>query len=74
MLATNWSFSVMAQGLPTAGQPAGVGLSTERLKLLSGAFRSEFESGAIPGAVVLIAWEGKVACFSAFRIARSAFQ
>jgi CubicO group peptidase (beta-lactamase class C family) len=43
-----------------------VGLSTQRLKILDAAFQSEVDSEKIPGAVVLILRNGKVAYSGAF--------
>ena len=40
--------------------------SSERLKRVTDAFQSEVDKGAIPGAVVLIARNGKIAYFEAF--------
>jgi CubicO group peptidase (beta-lactamase class C family) len=66
ILATSLSFSAMAQGLPKADQPDSLGFSTERLKRLGEVFQSDVDKSAIPGAVVLIARDGKVAYFHAF--------
>jgi CubicO group peptidase (beta-lactamase class C family) len=66
VLATSLSFSVMAQGLPKVGQPETGGFSKERLKRLGETFQSDVDKGAIPGAVVLIAQDGKIAYFEAF--------
>jgi hypothetical protein len=69
-LAASLSVPASAQGLPKAASPDEIGISTQRLKRLSAAFQSD-----VPGAVLLIARDGKVAFFDAlaFRIARSAF-
>jgi CubicO group peptidase (beta-lactamase class C family) len=72
-LATS-SVSALAQGLPKATSPEEIGISSQRLKRLSAAFQSDVDKGVIPGAVVLIARDGKVAFLRlAFRIARSEF-
>jgi CubicO group peptidase (beta-lactamase class C family) len=42
------------------------GFSSDRLKRVTDAFQSEVDKGAIPGAVVLIARNGKIAYFEAF--------
>jgi len=55
-----------AQGLPKAKTPEEVGLSSERLKRISAWMKADIEKGVIPGAVVLIARQGKVAYFEAF--------
>jgi CubicO group peptidase (beta-lactamase class C family) len=65
-VATCITFSALAQGLPRASQPEGVGFSSERLKRLTSAFQADVDRGEIPGAVVLIARNGKVAYFKAF--------
>jgi CubicO group peptidase (beta-lactamase class C family) len=65
-IATCVAFSALAQGLPKANTPEGVGFSSDRLKRVTDAFQSEVDKGAIPGAVVLIARNGKIAYFEAF--------
>jgi hypothetical protein len=60
-IATCVVFSALAQGLPKANKPEDVGFSSERLKRVTDAFQSEVAKGAIPGAVVLIARNGKIA-------------
>jgi CubicO group peptidase (beta-lactamase class C family) len=65
-LATSLSVSALAQGLPKAASPEEIGISTQRLKRLSAAFQSDVDKGVIPGAVVLVARDGKVAFFDAF--------
>ena len=59
------SFSAVAQGLPTASRPEDIGFSTDRLKRIANVFQAEVDKGAIPGAVILIARDGKVADFEA---------
>ncbi|MET3494367.1 serine hydrolase domain-containing protein [Variovorax boronicumulans] len=53
-----------AQSLPTA-TPERVGLSTERLQMLTDVLKADVASGKIPGAVLLVARQGKVAWFEA---------
>ena len=65
-IATCIAFSSFAQGLSKANKPEDVGFSSERLKRVTDAFQSEVDKGAIPGAVVLIARNGKIAYFEAF--------
>ena len=65
-IATCIAFSSFAQGLPKANKPEDVGFSSERLKRVTDAFQSEVDNGAIPGAVVLIARNGKIAYLEAF--------
>src|SRR5258705_12675884 len=54
--------SVPTQELPAA-KPADVGLSTERLERISQWLRDDSAKGTIPGAVVMIVRNGKVAYF-----------
>jgi CubicO group peptidase (beta-lactamase class C family) len=65
-ISTCVAFSALAQGLPKADKPEEVGFSSERLKRVTDAFQSEVDKGAIPGAVVSIARNGKIAYFEAF--------
>src|SRR6516165_10211638 len=65
LVAATLSFSARAQGLPEARQPEALGFSAEGLKRLGSAFQADIDKGAIPGAVVLIARNGKVAYFEA---------
>ncbi|MGF6347220.1 serine hydrolase domain-containing protein [Variovorax sp. W2I14] len=51
-----------AQSLPTAS-PERVGLSTERLQMLTDVLKADVAAGKIPGAVLLVARQGKVAWF-----------
>jgi CubicO group peptidase (beta-lactamase class C family) len=53
---------VQAQGLPTA-RPEQVGLSSERLGQLTAILKADVEKGVIPGAILLVARQGKVAWF-----------
>ncbi|WP_255468011.1 serine hydrolase [Reyranella sp. CPCC 100927] len=55
-----------AQGLPLAKAPEEVGLSGERLKRLSSTMKMGVDKGEIPGAVVLVGRNGKVAYLEAF--------
>jgi CubicO group peptidase (beta-lactamase class C family) len=66
IVATCVAFSAFGQGLPKATQPEDVGFSSDRLNRLTVAFNAEVDKGAIPGAVVLIARNGKVSYFQAF--------
>jgi CubicO group peptidase (beta-lactamase class C family) len=52
---------VFAQGLPLANKPEEVGFSSERLARLKTVFQADVDKGAIPGAVILVARNGKVA-------------
>ena len=60
------AFSAFAQGLPQAKQPEEVGFSTQRLKRLTDTLQTGVDKGAIPGAVVMISRNGKVAYSKAF--------
>src|SRR5262245_61968007 len=53
-----------ADQLPTAA-PESVGLSSERLARISEVLKAEIAKGAIPGAVLLISRQGKIAHFEA---------
>ena len=64
-VATCIAFSAFAEGLPKANHPEEVGFSSERLKRLTDAFQADVDKGAIPGAVVLVARNGKVAYLEA---------
>ncbi len=54
-----------AQGLPTA-KPEEAGFSSERLARLTQTLSSDVAKGMMPGAVVLIVRDGKVAYYEAF--------
>ena len=58
LLAT--SGGVLAGTLPTAA-PENVGLSSERLERITELFGRDIDAGVIPGAVILVARQGKVA-------------
>ena len=49
----------LAQGLPTA-KPGEIGLSFAKLQRLTDTFQAEVDKGAIPGAVLMVARNGKV--------------
>ena len=57
------SCTVIAQGLPRTKNPEEVGMSSERLKRLTDAFKGEISKGIMPGAVLLAARRGKVAYY-----------
>ncbi len=57
---------VQAQGLPRAGAPEDVGLSSARLGRLSAAMQAGVDRGEIPGAVIVIGRKGKVAYLESF--------
>ena len=55
-----------ADVLPRAQRPEDVGFSTERLARLTKITQEHVEAGRLPGAVILIARQGKVAYFESF--------
>jgi len=58
------SLPAVAEPLPTAA-PASVGLSSERLNRITEFLRADIAKGTIPGAVLLISRQGKIAYFEA---------
>jgi CubicO group peptidase (beta-lactamase class C family) len=62
------SLTAAAQGLPRASSPEEVGMSSARLARLTETFRAEIEKGTMPGAVLLIARNGKVVYFEALGV------
>lgn len=57
--------TVWAGPLPSA-TPEDVGLSSERLQRIDTVLNADIKKGTIPGAVVLVAREGKIAYFKSF--------
>ena len=55
-----WAVSVLAQDLSRTARPEDVGFSSERLGRITQYFQGEVDKGAIPGAVLLVARNGKV--------------
>jgi CubicO group peptidase (beta-lactamase class C family) len=53
--------AALCQSLPLAKRPEDVGFSAERLERVRGAMQADVESRKIPGAVLLIARQGKIA-------------
>jgi len=51
--------------LPTAN-PEAVGLSSDRLNIISASLKAQIEKGVIPGAVVMVVRDGKIAYFESF--------
>jgi CubicO group peptidase (beta-lactamase class C family) len=66
LVAVCIAFPAVAEPLAAAAEPGEVGLSAPRLKTIDAAFQSEVDNGKIPGAVVLIVRNGKVAYARAF--------
>jgi CubicO group peptidase (beta-lactamase class C family) len=65
LVLVTFAAPALAQGIPKAARPEDVGLSSERLQRLTAAFQAEVEQGKLPGAVILIARQGKLAYFEA---------
>jgi len=55
----------MAFDLPRADKPEDVGLSSTRLKRLTDTLLTDIDKGLVPGAVLLIARRGRIACLEA---------
>ena len=60
-LAALLPLQALAGGLPAATKPEDVGLSSTRLARIESTLRADAEKGRIPGAVVLVARQGRVA-------------
>jgi CubicO group peptidase (beta-lactamase class C family) len=60
-LALVLAAAALAQTLPSAGRPEDVGISSQRLARLHQQMNMDVESKRIPGAVLLIARNGKIA-------------
>ena len=60
------SASASAQQLKLESEPAKLGFAADRLNRVTQAFQGFVDSGQIPGAVVLIARNDKIAYFQAF--------
>src|SRR3954469_19620704 len=52
--------AALAQDLPKLSRPEEAGFSSERLSRITQFFQSEVDKGAIPGAVLMVARNGKV--------------
>src|SRR6476660_1431327 len=55
----------MAVEMPRVSKHEDVGLSSQRLRRLNDAIQSDVDKGIVPGAVVLVARHGKIACLDA---------
>jgi CubicO group peptidase (beta-lactamase class C family) len=55
-----WASCIRSQYLPTAKRPEDVGFSSERLNRITKFFQADIDKGAIPGAVLLVARNGKL--------------
>src|SRR5215471_8619498 len=60
------SLPAFGQGIPKAQSPEEVGFVASRLKRLSDRLEEGVRNNEIPGAVVLIARNGKIAMFDSF--------
>ncbi len=65
LLGMSLSTVALCQSIPTAKKPEDLGISSQRLDRLRGQMKADVESGRIPGAVVLIARNGKIAALDA---------
>ena len=65
-LAAPLALPVWAQGIPKAQSPEEVGFSSQRLKRLSDRIREGIDRNELPGAVVLIARNGKIVMHESF--------
>src|SRR5690242_14021880 len=65
-LAFSVAFPAFGQGIPKVQQAEEVGFLSTRLKRLSDRLNDAVQKGEIPGAVVLIARNGKIVMFDAF--------
>ena len=61
IISVLFSAAALAQSLPRAGRPEDVGISSQRLNRLHEQMKMDVEGKRIPGAVLLIARNGKVA-------------
>src|SRR5258707_2189384 len=65
-LALSVALPASAQGIPRVQSPEEVGFLATRLKRLSDRINEGVQKGELPGAVVLIARNGKIVMFDAF--------
>ncbi len=65
-LALTMAMPVWAQGIPKAQSPEEVGFSSQRLKRLSDRIKEGVDKNELPGAVVLIARNGKIVMHESF--------
>ena len=66
LLATAGSVAAFADQPKPVNRPEELGFASDRLERVTKAFQGYVDSGQIPGAVVLIARNDKVAYFQAF--------
>jgi len=60
-----WTGSIFGQSLPKSQPREDAGFSSERLSRLTTFFQGEIDRGTIPGAVLLVSRDGKLAYFKA---------
>ena len=70
-IARIWAAGLLAaaafgQALPVANRPEDVGISSQRLERIRRQMKADVEKGRIPGAVLLIARNGKIASLDTF--------
>jgi CubicO group peptidase (beta-lactamase class C family) len=65
LLSVLLSAAALSQPLPMAERPEDVGISSQRLERVRRQMKADVESGRIPGAVLLIARNGKIASLDA---------
>ncbi|MBN9486486.1 MAG: beta-lactamase family protein [Alphaproteobacteria bacterium] len=65
-LVVGFALPAASQGIPKAQSPEEVGFSSIRLKRLPDRINEDVKAGKIPGAVVLIARNGRIVMFDAF--------
>jgi len=65
-LAVSIALPAAAQGIPTAQSPEEVGFQSSRLKRISDRLEEGVKNNELPGAVVLIARNGKLVMFDSF--------
>lgn len=65
LLGVLLSAAALSQPLPVADRPEEVGISSQRLERVRRQMKVDIESGRIPGAVLLIARNGRIASFDA---------
>jgi CubicO group peptidase (beta-lactamase class C family) len=58
--------AALCQSLPVANRPEDLGISSARLERVRRQMQADVESGRIPGAVLLVARNGKIARLAAF--------
>src|SRR5580692_2684213 len=59
------SAAALCQSLPIANRPEDVGVSSQRLERIRRQMQADVEKNRIPGAVLLIARNGRIACLDA---------